>query len=208
MQKQTKTYMGPYELVDWLCEQNRFGQKTPDPKIGATGRGIFIHRARDKMVDPEVVAKIDEIRKAKGVSARKVSDEEIEERLFYPLINEGFRILEEGFATRSSDIDIAYIFGYGFPPAKGGPMFFAENYAGLPRVLERLKSYGAIAKERFTKNKAYLPIDYFEPSKLLEECVQAEKMGMKAKVPAGVPLVDAVLNFKKKGGQAENASKL
>ena len=49
-------------------------------------------------------------------------------RLFYPLINEGFKILEEGFVARSSDIDLAYIYGYGFPPSKGGPMFFAENY--------------------------------------------------------------------------------
>merc|ERR1711972_45005 len=109
MKKQTKTYMGPYELVDWLCENGRFGQKTPDKKIGATGRGIFIHRGRDKMIDPEVVAKVEEIRKAKGHTARTVTDEEVEERLFFPLINEGFRILEEGFAQRSSDVDIVYL---------------------------------------------------------------------------------------------------
>jgi len=198
MNKQTKTYMGPYELVDWLCENNRFGLKTPDPKIGATGRGIFIHKGRDKAVDPEVVAKIEEIRKLKGVTARKVTDEEIVERLFFPLINEGFRILEEGFAQRSSDIDIVYIFGYGFPPVKGGPMFYAENYVGLPKILERLKVYAAEAKNRYTTNKHYLPVDYFEPSQLLIDCVQAEQMGMKAKVPPGVPMVDAVLDFKKK----------
>jgi len=198
MNKQTKTYMGPYELVDWLCENNRFGLKTPDPKIGATGRGIFIHKGRDKAVDPEVVAKIEEIRKLKGVTARKVTDEEIVERLFFPLINEGFRILEEGFAQRSSDIDIVYIFGYGFPPVKGGPMFYAENYVGLPKILERLKVYAAEAKKRYTTNKHYLPVDYFEPSQLLIDCVQAEQMGMKAKVPPGVPMVDAVLDFKKK----------
>jgi len=204
MLKQTKTYMGPYELVDWLCENGRFGQKTPDPKIGASGRGIFIHKGRDKLVDPEVVAKIEEIRKTKGVKARTVTDEEIVERLFFPLINEGFRILEEGYATRSSDIDIVYLFGYGFPPAKGGPMFYAENYVGLPKLLERLKVYAAEAKQRYTTNKHYLPVDYFEPSKLLIECVEAEKMGMKAKVPPGVPMVDAVLEFKKRqsGGKS------
>jgi 3-hydroxyacyl-CoA dehydrogenase len=199
MNKQTKTYMGPYELTDWLCENNRFGQKTPDPKIGATGRGVYIHKGRDKVVDPEVVAKMEEIRKTKGVTARKVGDEEALERLFFPLINEGFRILEEGHAQRSSDIDMVYIFGYGFPPAKGGPMFYAENYVGLPKLAERLKVYAAEAKKRYTTNKHYLPVDYFEPSKLLLECVQAEQMGMKAKVPPGVPLVDAVLDFKKKG---------
>merc|ERR1712151_1025960 len=89
MKKQTKTYFGPYELVDWLCEQNRFGQKTPDPKIKATGRGIYIHRGKDKMIDPEVKVKQEEIRKAKGVTPRKVEKEEIIERLFFPLINEG-----------------------------------------------------------------------------------------------------------------------
>eukprot|EP00435_Cladocopium_sp_Y103_P039887 s605_g10.t1 len=158
----------PYELTDWLCELGRFGMKTPDPSIKADGRGIFIHRGRDKIVDPEVVAKLDEVRKAKGVTVRPVSDEEIVERLFYPLINEGFKILEEGFVARSSDIDLAYIYGYGFPPSKGGPMFFAENYVGFQKILERLKVYDAQAKERYTKNSAYLPIDYFVPSKLLE----------------------------------------
>eukprot|EP00438_Fugacium_kawagutii_P028994 Skav221412 [mRNA] locus=scaffold355:57283:64776:+ [translate_table: standard] len=80
MNKQTKTYYGPYELTDWLCELGRFGMKTPDPAIKANGRGIFIHRGRDKTVDPEVVAKMDEVRKAKGVTPRAVSDEEICER--------------------------------------------------------------------------------------------------------------------------------
>eukprot|EP00405_Crypthecodinium_cohnii_P017594 CAMPEP_0206462936 /NCGR_PEP_ID=MMETSP0324_2-20121206/26282_1 /ASSEMBLY_ACC=CAM_ASM_000836 /TAXON_ID=2866 /ORGANISM="Crypthecodinium cohnii, Strain Seligo" /LENGTH=783 /DNA_ID=CAMNT_0053935201 /DNA_START=48 /DNA_END=2400 /DNA_ORIENTATION=- len=199
MNKQTKTYMGPYELTDWLCEQGRFGLKTPDPKIGANGRGIYIHRGRDKMVDPEVVAKLEEIRKTKNHPARKVTDEEICERLFFSMINEGFKILEEGFAQRSSDIDIVYIFGYGFPPSKGGPMFYAENYVGLAKVLERVQVYNKEAKERFTKNKAYLPVDYFEPSKLLIACAQAEKAGMKAKVPPGVPLIDAVIAAQKKG---------
>jgi len=209
MNKQTKTYMGPYELTDWLCENNRFGQKTPDPKIGATGRGVFIHKGRSKEVDPEVVSKMAEIRKAKGVTARPVSDEECCERMFFSLINEGFRIFEEGFCSRSSDIDIVYIFGYGFPPAKGGPMFFAENYVGYAKLLERLKEYAAEAKQRYTTNKAYLPVDYFEPCQLLVECAAAEKAGFKSKVPPGVPLVDAVMDFKKKGGDvAAMASKL
>merc|ERR1711972_1231012 len=107
-------------------------------------------------------------------------------------------ILEEGFCTRSSDIDIVYIFGYGFPPAKGGPMFYAENYVGYAKLLERLQVYAAEAKKRYTTNKRYLPVDYFEPCQLLVECAQAEKMGMKKKVPPGVPLVDAVMDFKKK----------
>jgi len=194
MKKQTKTYYGPYELTDWLCELGRFGMKTPDPAIKADGRGIFIHRGRDKIVDPEVVAKMEEVRKAKGVTARAVSDEEICERLFYPLINEGFKILEQGYVARSSDIDLVYIYGYGFPPSKGGPMFFAENYAGFKTILEKLKVFDAQAKERYTKNPQYLPINYFEPSKLLEAC--AAKEGMK--VFPGQTVIDVVLkDFRK-----------
>eukprot|EP00927_Polykrikos_kofoidii_P033163 TRINITY_DN2806_c0_g1_i2.p1 TRINITY_DN2806_c0_g1~~TRINITY_DN2806_c0_g1_i2.p1 ORF type:complete len:766 (-),score=143.44 TRINITY_DN2806_c0_g1_i2:221-2200(-) len=198
MKKQTKTYYGPYELVDWLCEQGRFGLKTPDPKIKADGRGIFIHRGRSKEVDPEVEAKIAEIQKEKGVTPRVIGNDEAIERLFFPLINEGFKILEEGFATRASDIDIVYIFGYGFPPSKGGPMFFAENYVGYAKILERIKVYEAQAKERFTKNPVYLPIDYFEPSKLLVEC--AKQQG-NVHVPPGKMLVDVVReNMTKSGG--------
>merc|ERR1719198_1802812 len=198
MAKQTKTYYGPYEVVDWLCENNRWGQKTPDKSIGATGRGIYIHKGKSHEVDPEVYAKMEEVRKMKGVTARKVSKEEIIERLFFPLVNEGFKILEEGFVARPSDVDIVYIFGYGFPPSKGGPMFWAENYAGLDKMLDRLKVYDSQAKERVAKNKVYLPVDYFEPSKLLEECVA--KKGLK--VPPGSSLIEQVLKQKRSGGAA------
>eukprot|EP00930_Biecheleria_cincta_P075651 TRINITY_DN6282_c0_g1_i1.p1 TRINITY_DN6282_c0_g1~~TRINITY_DN6282_c0_g1_i1.p1 ORF type:complete len:752 (+),score=146.68 TRINITY_DN6282_c0_g1_i1:62-2317(+) len=191
MKKQTKTYYGPYEIVDWICEQGRFGQKTPDLKIKADGRGMFIHRGKSKEVDPEVVLKMDEVRKMKGVVPRTVGDEEIIERLFFPLINEGFKILEQGFAIRPSDIDIVYIYGYGFPPAKGGPMFFAENYVGFGKVLERLKVYNAQARDRFTKNPHYLPIDYFEPSGLLQACAAKQAQGVKA--PPGRSLIEMVL---------------
>jgi len=189
MKRQTKTYYGPYELGDWLCEQGRFGMKTPDPAITATGRGMFIHRGREKSVDPEVLAKLQDIRKQKGVVPRGISKEEITERVFFPLINEGFKILDEGYATRPSDVDIVYIFGYSFPTSKGGPMFFAENFVGLPRLLERLKVYAAQAKERYSKNPHYLPVDYFEPSPLLEECVA--KQGMR--LPPGQSLIETVL---------------
>jgi 3-hydroxyacyl-CoA dehydrogenase len=207
MKKQTKTYYGPYELVDWLCEQGRFGMKTPDPKIKANGRGVFIHRGRDRTVDPEVIGKIEEIRKTKGITARAVSDEEIIERLFFPLINEGFKILEEGYVARPSDIDIVYIFGYGFPPAKGGPMFYAENYVGLPKILERLRVYAADAKKRYTTNKHYLPIDYFEPSKLLEACAAKQAEGMA--VPPGASLIEFVMTeYRKKASGTGPFSKL
>merc|ERR1712072_450370 len=100
--------------------------KTPDKSIGATGRGIFIYKGRDKVLDPEVIAKAAEIIKAKGIKGRTFSTEEMTDRMFFPLINEGFKILEEGYCQRPSDIDVCYIYGYGFPPAKGGPMFCRE----------------------------------------------------------------------------------
>eukprot|EP00913_Durusdinium_trenchii_P007949 g7455.t1 len=161
---------------DWTTSAPHVELSATRDCLGATGPEDYIHYSAE--VDPEVVAKLDEVRKAKGVVPRAVSDQEICERLFYPLINEGFKILEEGYVARSNDIDIVYIYGYGFPPSKGGPMFFAENYAGFKTILEKLKVFDKQAKERFTKNKAYLPINYFEPSKLLEAC--AEKEGMKA----------------------------
>merc|ERR1719408_1031820 len=127
----------------------------------------------------------------KGVTPRVVGKEEIIERLFFSLVNEGFKILEEGYAARPSDIDIVYIYGYGFPPAKGGPMFYAENYVGLPKILEQLKVYAAEAKKRYTTNDHYLPVDYFEPSKLLEDCAAAANQGIK--VPPGASLIEMVL---------------
>mmetsp|Transcript_6211 Transcript_6211/g.10323 ORF Transcript_6211/g.10323 Transcript_6211/m.10323 type:complete len:741 (-) Transcript_6211:79-2301(-) len=188
MKKQTKTYYGPYEIVDWLCEQNRFGLKTPDPKINANGRGLFIYKGKTTEVDPEVVAKVGEVQKMKGITPKTFTQEEILERLFFPMINEGFKILEEGYATRPSDIDVVYCFGYGFPQLKGGPMFYAEKYVGLPYMLERLKVYAAEAKAGFSKNPMLLPHDYFEPSPLLEACVAKKDMD----VPAGRTLIEVM----------------
>jgi 3-hydroxyacyl-CoA dehydrogenase len=173
MKHEDKTSMGPYELTDWLCEKGRYGLKTPDKSIGATGRGIFIYKGRDKMLDPEVIAKAAEIIKAKGIKGRTFSTEEITERMFFPMINEGFKILEEGYAQRPSDIDVCYIFGYGFPPAKGGPMFYAEKYVGMPEILKKLKAFDADAQLR-PKNGQQKYRDYFVPSKLLEFCVQKD----------------------------------
>jgi len=173
MKHEDKTSMGPYELTDWLCEKGRYGLKTPDKSIGATGRGIFIYKGRDKVLDPEVAAKAAEIIKAKGIKGRTFSTEEMTDRMFFPLINEGLKILEEGYCQRPSDVDVCYIYGYGFPPAKGGPMFYAEKYVGLPTILEKLKAFDADAKLR-PQNGQQKYRDYFVPSKLLEFCVQKQ----------------------------------
>jgi 3-hydroxyacyl-CoA dehydrogenase len=109
----------------------RLGQKS--------GAGYYRYEAktRARMEDPEVDAMIKAEATRLGIKARAFSDAEIVERAIYPLINEGARILEEGIAQRSSDIDIVYLYGYGFPRHRGGPMFYADS-VGLPAVYQRI----------------------------------------------------------------------
>eukprot|EP00397_Hematodinium_sp_SG-2012_P009995 GEMP01010095.1.p1 GENE.GEMP01010095.1~~GEMP01010095.1.p1 ORF type:complete len:728 (+),score=166.84 GEMP01010095.1:180-2363(+) len=170
MQLDTKTFIGPYEVTDWLVEQGRLGQKS--------GRGIYMYDSKTRKkqnMDPEILEVVKKIQQQKGVTPRKFDDNEIIERLFFPLVNEGFKILDEGFVGKPSDIDIVYVYGYGFPPVKGGPMFWADNYIGLDKLLERLRFYDEEARKRYTSNKNYRPVSYFKPSKLLEECVAQGK---------------------------------
>ena len=101
--------------------------------------------------------------KSNWMKRRDVSDEEILERLYYPLINEGFKILEEGIAIRPSDIDIVNIFGYGFPEYRGGPMFWAQNKIGLENLYDALVKY----EKRYPNVNG----DYFRPASLLKICV-------------------------------------
>jgi len=120
-------------VADELCEAGRFGQKT--------GAGFYRYEAgsRNAIPDPTVTAIIEKYRQQKGITPRKVSNEEIVERCIYALINEGARIVEDGIAQRSSDIDIVYLNGYGFPPWRGGPMFYADQ-VGLSEVARSLKA--------------------------------------------------------------------
>jgi 3-hydroxyacyl-CoA dehydrogenase len=119
-------------VADDLCEQGRFGQKT--------GAGFYRYAAgsRDPIPDPQVTAVIEKYRRQKGITARKVSAQEIVERCIYALVNEGARIVEDGTAQRSSDIDIVYLNGYGFPVWRGGPMFYADQ-VGLSEVASALR---------------------------------------------------------------------
>ena len=122
------------KIADRICEQGRFGQKT--------GKGWYLYEAgnRKPLRDPEVEKLIDEYRKANNIKTRTISDEEIVERLIYALVNEGAKILEEGIALRASDIDMVYLTGYGFPPYRGGPMFYADT-VGLDKVLNRIQTF-------------------------------------------------------------------
>ena len=108
-------------LADKLCELGRFGQKT------GLGWYSYVKGKRDAVPDPAVEQLIDAHRKAHGFSPRNISDREIVQRCIFALVNEGAKILEEGIAQRASDIDIVYIYGYGFPEQVGGPMFYADQ---------------------------------------------------------------------------------
>jgi 3-hydroxyacyl-CoA dehydrogenase len=119
-------------ITDAICEAGRFGQKT--------GAGYYKYDGRTPSPDPEVERIIAAAQRAAGVNPRTISRDEIFERMFYPMINEGARILEEGIATRPSDIDIIWIYGYGWPAWTGGPMHYADN-VGLRKIAERLNVY-------------------------------------------------------------------
>jgi 3-hydroxyacyl-CoA dehydrogenase len=122
------------EIADALCEAGRFGQKT--------GKGYYKYEggSRAPLPDPEVERLIDETLQRLGRKRRVVSDEEILERMMYPMINEGARILEEKIAARASDIDVIWLYGYGWPIYRGGPMFYADQ-VGLKHIADRLSFY-------------------------------------------------------------------
>ena len=123
--------------ADKLCELGRFGQKT--------GAGWYDYQAgkRDAIPSELVNKMIEEHRKELGITPRKISDEEIVQRLVFALVNEGAHILEDGIASKSGDIDMVYLTGYGFPIYRGGPMHYASE-VGLFNVVQ--------AMDRFAKN--------------------------------------------------------
>jgi 3-hydroxyacyl-CoA dehydrogenase len=124
------------ETADLLCEMGRFGQKT--------GSGWYDYQAgkREAIPSPVVDKMIEDYRKELGVTPRKVSDEEIVQRLVYALANEAAYILEEGIASKASDIDMVYLTGYGFPLHRGGPMCYADSQ-GLFNVVQSMKRFAA-----------------------------------------------------------------
>jgi 3-hydroxyacyl-CoA dehydrogenase len=138
-------------IPDRICELGRFGQKT--------GAGWYDYKPGERNALPsEVVTNIIlEESSRLGLTRRKIGDAEIVERALYALINEGARILEEGIAQRSSDIDVVYIAGYGFPDFRGGPMFYADS-VGLPNILRAMRAFA----------KGYQP-DAWHPAPLLEK---------------------------------------
>lgn len=126
----------PPTWMDKLAEQGRFGQKTQ------AGTYRYEEGSRKPIPDPEVEALIRQFREEQGITARAIDDQEILERCLYVMINEGAKILEEGIATRALDIDITWIYGYGFPAYRGGPMFWADQQ-GLEQILDGIRRFHA-----------------------------------------------------------------
>jgi 3-hydroxyacyl-CoA dehydrogenase len=145
---------GPQSAIpDRLFEMGRYGQKT--------GAGWYKYDApgsRNRQTDPLIEELANDEARKRGIVRRPITDDEIIARITTALANEGARVLEEKFATRPGDIDIIYVYGFGFPRYRGGPMFYAET-VGLPTVLSRVNEY----RERFG--------DYWEPAPLLERLV-------------------------------------
>jgi 3-hydroxyacyl-CoA dehydrogenase len=124
------------EIVDQLCELGRFGQKT--------SKGFYRYEAgsRSPHPDDEVEQLIVATSQRLNVKRRTIDADEIVERLLFPMINEAARILEEGIAARPGDIDVIWVYGYGFPIWRGGPMFYADA-VGLGHVRDRLTDFAA-----------------------------------------------------------------
>ncbi|HRL66224.1 MAG TPA: 3-hydroxyacyl-CoA dehydrogenase NAD-binding domain-containing protein [Ottowia sp.] len=156
---QEKPDMKYSKTADLLCEMGRFGQKT--------GAGWYDYQPgkRDAIPSTAVEDMIEKHRKDQGITPRKISDQEIVERLVYSLVNEGAHILEDGIASKASDIDMVYLTGYGFPIWRGGPMKYADQM-GLFNVAESMK--------RFAQN----PRDdaaFWQPAPMLAKLAAAGK---------------------------------
>ena len=123
---------GYCKLADALYGLGRFGQKTRS--------GYYLYEGRERKEDPQVLALAEQIAGELGIQRRAISDQEVHDRCLLMLVNEGIQLLDEGIAQRSSDIDLVWINGYGFPAWRGGPLHYAQGL-GLAHVLERIRHY-------------------------------------------------------------------
>jgi 3-hydroxyacyl-CoA dehydrogenase len=131
-------------ILHRLVAAGRYGIKT--------GRGFYRYDGREKSPDPETLAIIESVSKEYGITRRAFSDEEVRDRLFMPLVNEGAKILEDGTAIRASDIDTVWVNGYGFPAHRGGPMYWGEQI-GLDKVHAMALELGARNGPRWMPGK-------------------------------------------------------
>jgi len=144
-------------VADRICELGRFGQKT--------GAGYFRYEKGERapIPDPVVEQIIAEVAKDQGIARRQIGVEEIQQRLLYPMVNEGAKILEEKIAIRASDIDVIWVYGYGWPIYRGGPMFWADSI-GLKAVRDQMLAY-----------KKQSGDDFWTPAPLLDRLAEAGK---------------------------------
>ncbi|MEY4752182.1 MAG: hypothetical protein RIQ60_4396, partial [Pseudomonadota bacterium] len=147
------------KTADLLCELGRFGQKT--------GAGWYDYKPgkRDAIPSALVEQMVADYRKELGITPRKISDEEIVQRLVFSLVNEAARILEEGIASKASDIDMVYLTGYGFPLHRGGPMCYADTF-GLFNVVQAMKRFAQNPRDDQT---------FWQPAPLLAQLVAEGK---------------------------------
>jgi 3-hydroxyacyl-CoA dehydrogenase len=147
-------------VSDRLVEQGRVGLKA--------GRGVYNYEPgqRKPIPDPDVVAIAQQESEKLGIEQREISDQEILERCIFPLINEGALILEEGIAAKSSDIDVIYVYGYGFPVYRGGPMQYADEI-GLQTVYDAMCKY----RDELGEYGGH----WFEPAPLLKRLAEQGK---------------------------------
>ena len=143
-------------IADQLYKMGRYGQKT--------GKGWYQYEegSRTPIPDSEGLELIIRTSRELGIDRREISEEEILQRCMYPLINEGARILEEGIAQRASDLDIVWLYGFGFPRYRGGPMFYADSI-GLKNVYEAMQGFYEIHR------------DWLEPAPLLERLAREDR---------------------------------
>jgi 3-hydroxyacyl-CoA dehydrogenase len=129
-------------VADRICELGRFGQKT--------GSGYFRYEKGDRtpIPDPEVEKIIVDVATEQGITRRHITDEEILQRLLYPMVNEGAKILDEKIAIRASDIDVIWVYGYGWPVYRGGPMFWADQI-GLRSVRDTMLAFQKATGDAF-----------------------------------------------------------
>jgi len=136
-------------LRDALCAIERWGQKK--------GAGFYDYDEKRRPTPSPVVQQIiEKFAAEKGVERRNVSDQEIVERTIYPMVNEGAKILEEGMAQRASDVDVVWVYGYGWPVYKGGPMYWADNIEGLTKIVAGLKQQEERMKPEFSFSRLLL----------------------------------------------------
>jgi len=137
------------EIADALCEEGHFGQKT--------GKGFYVYEqgSRGGVPNPDVETLIADTSARLGFRRRSIDKQEIIERLVFPMINEGAKILEEKIAARPGDIDVIWVYGYGWPVWRGGPMYYGDQ-VGLPYIRNQLASYAALSGDQSLQPSAYL----------------------------------------------------